>query len=235
MARVADYLHQQAVVQHQATELDKKKLKAAKMQLEQFQTILRRFAKKHKGKIYKDPEFRDSFIRMCDELDVDPLQSRGGFFAKALGVGDFYHELSVKIIDACDPLKRKHGPLIPLGEVIRAVALTYGSNPPRIQPSDIARALKNLKDIGYGYEIVVHGGIGFVKTVAFGLEQDSRELLEKAKDTRYFQFSRNVGMNEARFRHAATALMNEGLVWIDRGNGSEYPFYWVVAYFPALQ
>jgi ESCRT-II complex subunit VPS22 len=218
-----------------ARSIDADNIKKARALLEQFQTILRQFATKHKDKIHKDPDFRESFTKMCDALGVDPLQSRGGFWAKALQIGDFYHELSVKIIDVCDPLKRKYGPLIPLSDVILAVARTYGPNPPKISASDIGRALKSLKDIGHGYEVVEHGTRGFVKTVAFESDRDGSDLLELAKDTGYFQYCKKAIMTEARFRAAVTALLNEGMIWVDRPDPEGPPLYWVVAFVPAFQ
>jgi ESCRT-II complex subunit VPS22 len=235
MAAIAQRLQFERGRQAHAENLDAQKIKDAKVQLQQFQKILRDFANKHKDAIHKDPEFRDSFTKMCDALDVDPLQSHAGFWAKALQIGDFYHELAVKIIDTCDPLKRKYGALIPLGDVIASVRETYGRSPPRISSSDIRRALKSLKDIGQGYQVVTHGGKPFVKTVAFGCDQDGSELLELAKDSGYFQYRRGMAMGETRFQAAVTALMNDGLIWVDLGGPDRIPLYWVVAFFPGFQ
>jgi hypothetical protein len=36
---------------------------------------------------------------MCSKIGVDPLASNKGFWAEMLGVGDFYYELGVQIIE----------------------------------------------------------------------------------------------------------------------------------------
>ena len=36
---------------------------------------------------------------MCSKIGVDPLASSKGFWAQLLGVGDFYYELGVQIVE----------------------------------------------------------------------------------------------------------------------------------------
>lgn len=43
--------------------------------------------------IKKSPAFRAQFHTMCQNIGVDPLASRKGFWAELLGIGDFYYEL----------------------------------------------------------------------------------------------------------------------------------------------
>jgi ESCRT-II complex subunit VPS22 len=79
--------------------------------MEFFQKSLEEFAKNHKDDINKDPQFRFHFHQMCLKIGVDPLackfqtfspfEASKGFWAKLLGVGDFYYELSVQIIEVC--------------------------------------------------------------------------------------------------------------------------------------
>ena len=38
---------------------------------------------------------------MCASVGVDPLASGKGFWAEKLGVGDFYYELAVQIVEVC--------------------------------------------------------------------------------------------------------------------------------------
>jgi ESCRT-II complex subunit VPS22 len=230
---VAAFRELDKVKQLSAQRIDAEKIDQAKKQLRQFKDVLGKFARKHKQEIEKDPDFRDAFHEMCSKLQVDPLQSRTGFWGKVLRIGDFYHELAVKVIDSCDSLKRKYGSLVPVEEVIDAVRRTYGSSPPKISPGDIERAMKALKEIGQGYTVVVHGGRRFLKTVSFDLDADGMKLLESARDQQYFQFNPKMEMTEQRFNAAVTPLLNEGLVWIDRPAVGP-PRYWVVAFFPGF-
>ena len=40
------------------------------------------------------------FLQMCAPLGVDPLQaSKKSFWSQLLGMGDFYHELAVKVAE----------------------------------------------------------------------------------------------------------------------------------------
>lgn len=81
-----------------------------KSQLQVFQTNLEAFAKKYKKEINKNPEFRKHFADMCTKIGVDPLactplffahhlSANKGFWSEMLGVGDFYYELAVQIIE----------------------------------------------------------------------------------------------------------------------------------------
>jgi hypothetical protein len=217
-----------------AQAIDRGTIARAKEQLNQFQTILRDFAKHHRDKINSDPEFREAFLAMCERLNVDPLQSRGGFWAK-FNFGQFLNELAVKIVDVCDPLKRKYGTLIPLNEVIAAVSRTYGPKPPKISEADIVRAFKSLREVGQGYSVVRHGPYAFLKAAIFEFKGHEVALLEKARDSGFFQYAPGQGMSQTDFEAAATALMSEGVVWIDRGDPGEPPKYWVTAFFRDLR
>ncbi len=81
---------------------------------EKFKTGLEAFAKKHQKKISKDPVLRVHFQKMCSSIGVDPLASSKGFWAEILGIGDFYYELGVKIVEVCLKLREQTGGLIDL-------------------------------------------------------------------------------------------------------------------------
>ena len=77
-----------------------------------FKAHLEDFATKHKKAIKSDPAFRKEFVQMCQQVGVDPLASNKGFWAEVLGVGDFYYELGVQIIDICIQTRPSNGGLI---------------------------------------------------------------------------------------------------------------------------
>lgn len=89
-----------------------------KERLEFFRSNLEEFARKHKKEINKDPVFRHQFSKMCQEVGVDPLASRKGFWAELLGIGDFYFELGVQLIEICMKTRNQNGGLIELGELV---------------------------------------------------------------------------------------------------------------------
>uniref|UniRef100_A0A3Q3LAG5 Vacuolar-sorting protein SNF8 n=1 Tax=Mastacembelus armatus TaxID=205130 RepID=A0A3Q3LAG5_9TELE len=90
-------------------------------QLETFKSNLEEFASKHKQEIRKNPQFRVQFQEMCATIGVDPLASGKGFWSEMLGVGDFYYELGVQIIEVCLALKHRNGGLITLDELHQRV------------------------------------------------------------------------------------------------------------------
>merc|ERR1719495_1993892 len=87
--------------------------------MEMFQHNLEEFASKHRDDIKKDPEFRLQFQEMCASIGVDPLASSKGFWAEMLGVGDFYYELGVQIVEVCMATSHKTGGLMELEELKR--------------------------------------------------------------------------------------------------------------------
>ena len=67
-------------------------------QLAEFKESLEAFAVKHKKEISSNPVFRNQFLKMCQQIGVDPLSSNKGFWVNVLGVGDFYYELAVSAL-----------------------------------------------------------------------------------------------------------------------------------------
>ena len=59
---------------------------------------------------------------MCASIGVDPLASSKGFWSEMLGVGDFYYELGVQIIEVCMAHSHKTGGLMELEDLRRRVA-----------------------------------------------------------------------------------------------------------------
>ena len=214
-------------------ELREQQIQAAKSQMALFQKKLEEFARKYKKQIKTDPQMRNDFNTMCLQIGVDPLQSKNGFWSKILGVGDFYHELSIKVIDVCSQLKKKSGGMIPYDDVLERVKKTYGGKPPKISREDVEQSLKNLKSIGEGYTIVKIGKQYFVKIVSFELDNDLSAVLELAKDTGYFVDQGNLGWDQDRFQKAVRSLLQEGFIWTDDYDNQRR--YYVCALFPGFE
>ena len=203
---------------------------AAKKQMQQFQSALEKFAVEHKQQLKEDPEFRAQFNNMCLQLGVDPLQSTKGFWSSILGVGDFYHELSIKVIDVCLKQKRSNGGLLELSEVLDQVRKTYkGKKVPKISESDISTALKNLKVLGSGYCIVEIGQKKYMKTTSFDLDSDHSAVLSLAEGKGYFTDKGNLQISDKRFNDAVKSLLEQGFIWVDEYDGKKT--YYVCAMF----
>ena len=98
-----------------------------------FKERLEHFAKNHREEISRDPHFRRQFQEMCAAIGVDPLASSRGFWAETLGVGDFYYELAVRVVEYCMANRTKLGGLIQLSVIARYL---------KAEPQDIKIALK---------------------------------------------------------------------------------------------
>lgn len=99
-----------------------------KMQLAAFKSNLEQFAINHKKEIQRDPAFRAKFHGMCASIGVDPLTSKKGIWSDLLGVGDFYYELAVRIIEICVATRPINGGIMSLPEllsVLRTRRMTY--------------------------------------------------------------------------------------------------------------
>jgi ESCRT-II complex subunit VPS22 len=204
--------------------------KAAKNQMEKFKSTLERFAIEHKTQLKEDPDFRSAFNKMCFEIGVDPLQSTKGFWSSILGVGDFYHELSIKVIEVCMKQKRSNGGLLELSEVLEQVRRTYkGKNPPKIGEGDIAAALKNLGCLGSGYSIVDIGKKKYMKTTSFDLDADHNAILSLAEGKGYFTDKGSLSISDKRFKDGVESLLQQGFIWLDEYKGVKT--YYVCAMF----
>ncbi|WAQ93595.1 SNF8-like protein [Mya arenaria] len=120
-------------------------------QMDSFKGYLEDFTAKHKDDIKKNPEFRAQFQEMCASVGVDPLASSKGFWAEMLGVGDFYYELGVQIIE------------------------------PQKWSDDLLRAIKKLKVLGNGFSVITVGNTYMVQSVPGELSMDHTTVIQQAQ------------------------------------------------------
>lgn len=174
-----------AAYSHLSTQLSSQHLTDLRTQLDTFASALRQFAAQHRNDILKDAGFREEFQKMCAQIGVDPIGAadaggnkvRGGGGVKGLwnnvlGLGDYYYELALQIVDVCLSTRDVNGGLIEIDELIRRVqrlrtgaAVRGGggrgvsptpaaATPSTISHDDVARAIKTLQPLGCGYTIV---------------------------------------------------------------------------------
>lgn len=111
-----------------------------------------------------------------------------GFWADLLGVGDFYYELGIQIIEACIVSRINDGGLTELSEIMRRVQVMRGSNKQQqqqISEDDIVRAIKTLKPLSGGYEVLTIGDRKLVRSVPKELDKDQSALLLLAQVINY--------------------------------------------------
>ncbi|XP_013600700.1 PREDICTED: vacuolar protein sorting-associated protein 22 homolog 1 isoform X3 [Brassica oleracea var. oleracea] len=120
-----------------------------KEQLATFKSQLEEFARKHKNDIRKNPAFRAQFHEMCAKVGVDPLASNKGFWAELLGIGDFYYELGVQIIEVCMLTRSLNGGLISLQELSSHLRQRRKKDREAVTEDDCLRAISKLKGQGF--------------------------------------------------------------------------------------
>jgi len=170
-------------------DLGQASLAAIENQLEMFQRNLQDFAIKHKDKINRNPVFRAQFQKMCNTIGVDPLASTKSVWTQSLGMGDFYYELAVQLIEICIMTRSQNGGLIPLDDLVaklrvrrRAIASRMGASEEAfdISTDDVRRAIKSVSVLGNGFRLVDMAGHTFCISVPLELRKESVAVLELA-------------------------------------------------------
>lgn len=138
------------------SELQDSQFEQMTKQMDVFRENLEEFATKHKHEIRKNAQFRRQFQEMCAAIGVDPLASGKGFWS-VLGMGDFYYELGVQVVEVCLAANHSTGGMIELNELRKRLVLARGQNArhQEITNEDILMAAKKLKIFGNGSVIVV--------------------------------------------------------------------------------
>lgn len=133
------------------TELQESQFEQMTKQLDIFRENLEEFATKHKQEIRKNAQFRRQFQEMCAAIGVDPLASGKGFWS-ILGMGDFYYELGVQVVEVCLAANHTTGGMIELSELRKRLITARGQNArhQEITNEDILIAAKKLKIFGNG-------------------------------------------------------------------------------------
>jgi ESCRT-II complex subunit VPS22 len=126
-------------------------------QFDTFKSGLEAFAETHRRQIDNNPALRTHFTKMCLEIGVDPLRCKlcvcvcvcilafnlsfsflfwvasKGFWAETLGIGDFYYELAVQVIDICFTTRDQNGGLIELRVLLERLERARGKQSTKIE------------------------------------------------------------------------------------------------------
>ncbi|KAL0235344.1 hypothetical protein GEMRC1_001926 [Eukaryota sp. GEM-RC1] len=173
-------------------ELTAQKLQEFKQNYDNFQQKLHDFARKHRKRINSDPQFRYRFWQMCSELNVDPLSSSKGLWDQ-LGMGDFYYSLAVQIAHICLETRSLNGGLICLEDLLQHLAKRRRSNSEALSIDDIKRAVKSLKILGPGFDLVTLLKKTLIRSIPEEFSNDETEILKLAekRDTFPYKMSGN--------------------------------------------
>ncbi|ORX77370.1 winged helix DNA-binding domain-containing protein [Anaeromyces robustus] len=213
-------------------ELYSQQLEQMQAQMVQFKEQLEIFAKKYKNDIKKDETFRQNFQSMCTSIGVDPLASSKGFWGEILGVGDFYYELAVQIIQVCYLSRSRNGGLIEINELKKTLTEIRGKKAVKISVDDITRALKNIEILGTGFSIIKIGDKKMIQSVPRELNSDTSSILLLAQKKGYVstqQIQNELNWSLLRINQTLESLIKEGICWLDDYNGQKN--YYVACYF----
>lgn len=233
---------QNALYKEKSEELAKEQINRLTDQLEKFKLNLEEFATKHQKEIKKNAEFRRQFQEMCAHIGVDPLQSSNSYWSKLLGVGDFYYQLGIQIIEVCLATSKSNGGIIRLPDLLNRIKQIRkrslkADQEIEITSNDIISAISKLHTLGNGLKLVkidsqksgLHNYV--IESVPRELSQDDTDMLKIAEINNgqfdYRLVHDNFGWSEDRFKRKVEHLLMEGLVWIDKYDGS----YWFIGLF----
>ncbi|WIA20184.1 hypothetical protein OEZ85_006032 [Tetradesmus obliquus] len=219
-------------------EVRRASLQQMKAQLATFKSSLEAFALQHKADIRADPVFRAQFHTMCANIGVDPLASNKGMWAELLGFGDFYYELGVQLVEACLASRQLNGGLMELGALRAAVERRRGSRSDPVSEDDIVRAVRKLKVLGGGIDIVTIGRGTYIRSVPGEFNTDKNKVMELAQAAGYIsagQLASTAGWSSQRCERVLAELLKEGMAMIDDGAPDKIRLYWFPALMPQQQ
>ena len=152
-----------------------------------------------------------------------------------LGIGDFYYELAVQIVEICFSMRAETGGLLEMSFLISKLKRMRG-NKLEITEEDVERSIRTLEPLGSGYKIIKLNTRTFVQSVPRELSHDQSNLLRQASEqggkVSYEIFSATWSME--RFESTVSALLSEGLVWVDSKTSNIRPDYWIASFTVSL-
>ncbi|KAK9876678.1 hypothetical protein WA026_014056 [Henosepilachna vigintioctopunctata] len=226
---------EQAKYTNIGNEIQENQIEQMTKQLEVFRVHLEDFATKHKNEIKKNGEFRRQFQDMCATIGVDPLSSGKGFWS-VLGIGDYYYELAIQIVEVCLATNTKNGGLISLDELRSKLIKARGQSRlhQEISKDDLLRAAQKLKIFGSGFSVVsVGNGQYMVHSVPGELSMDHGAILQllSTKNQSFISVKSlcsQLSWKEDRAKQALEQMLDQGLSWVDLQDDD------AVYYFPSL-
>lgn len=233
-----------------SSSISKTQVENLRSQLNQFRSALQRFAIAHREEIKRDAAFRHAFQQMCASIGVDPLagpppgagesegqrrgiaSTLGGWWGELTGLGDWYLELGVQIVDICVNKRDSNGGIIEMEYLVRLLGKLRNST--SVTAEDVERSIKTLKPLGAGYEVIDVGGRKMVRSVPKELDADQAVVLAYAREEGGRVAERELALKTkwtmTRSRVALeNMLLRDGLCWVDEQDEQSGKSYWVTS------
>ena len=179
---------------------------------------------------------------MCAPLGVDPLASKKSFWGQLLGMGDFYHELAVKVAEVCLAAKARNGGIMSLTEVQSILAkrktklgMVKSSSTQVVSRSDLQIAISKLSQLGGGFRTVTVGKKSSVMVISVPMELDHDHMQIMTAASAFSETGLTVDhvmhttqWSRERTQRALDLLLQQGMAWLDTYQGQD--LYW----FPSI-
>lgn len=228
--------------QQKGSSLAKEELEKLTSQMSEFKTNLEKFASKYKKDIKKNGEFRRQFQQMCAVAGVDPLRSSANFWVKLLGVGDFYYELAIQIVEVFLSTSHRNGGIMPIEELLQRVLASRNVSKnanlrttDSITAEDLLEAIKKLRVLGSNIRDIPSKGSYLIQATPAELNSDHVHITQVAHDTEGYVSSSmlrdKLDWSDERIDKALKELVMEAIVWLDEQGPDGEPLYW----FPGLK
>lgn len=207
--------------------------------MEMFKKNLETFALKYKNQIKTDAEFRQYFYELCAKIGVDPLVSNKGFWDRWLGVGEFYYELSIQIIEISLETRSLNGGLMLMQDALVRLRKKRGSSSQEIDENDVKRAVSQLNILGNDYQIIKIGSKTILQSLPFLLSDDHSTLINLAQNTGYVTYqliSDQLKWQPHRIDTILESTLKDGMTWIDISPENKQTQYWFpTVFFASLE
>lgn len=243
MSAIQDQKKRNEKFQEKSNQMAEEQLKKLTDQMTVFRSHLQEFATKHSKEIKRNPQFRNQFQSMCAAVGVDPLQSSCNFWTRLLGVGDFYYELAVQVIEVCMSTSHRNGGIMSMDELVTRVRASRNSaqikyskkrEDNEISSDDILKSIEKVSSLGSGLKVIPAGRTYIIQSVASELSMDNLQVLLRAQESNgrvdHEMLVIQLKWTEERASKALSDLVMEGVVWIDDQSPTGAVWYW----FPGL-
>lgn len=188
-------------------------------QVKTFKDALETFALKYRTEINRDPVFRHQFIKMAKSIGIDPLASSKGFWADTIGVGTFYYDLGIQIINICLATRSFDGGLISMNDLLIRLHRLRGSKAAPVTEDDVRRAIKTMGILNGGYSILTLNNVRYILSVPNDMTTDSTTIIQLASicngNLSIPELCTKLNWTNERALRNMEALIKDGLVWID--------------------
>ena len=169
------------------------------------------------------------------------FEASKGFWSEILGIGDFYYELAVQIVEICFSMRAETGGLLEINFLLSKIKEMRGEgrgNEADITEEDVERSIRTLEPLGSGYKIIKLNTKTFIQSVPREFSQDQAILLKKATEKNgkinIEMVSGTAGWTMERFENIVNSLLAEGLIWVDSKTRTGQNDYWISSFSVSL-